>query len=474
MNVIQMPVVDNRSDQELSVFHYTRIFEAMQEAVCLIDGKGEIQYVNDAYCHLFQVQKSKTVGKSIYKTIADDLTLRCLKSRKGCEGELSYKGLDGNLRVMAEPIFYGGQLEGVLSRYSYLTEKENSFGQSPAIKLNDYLRENPFADFYVTENQKLIGELIMAKKAAKTDSTILILGESGTGKELISKGIHYHSRRKDKPFIAVNCGAIPSNLIESELFGHEQGAFTGALKTKIGKFELADGGTIFLDEIGDLPLELQVKLLRVIQEMEIERVGGQQPLKINVRIIAATHQNLEEMIREGKFREDLYYRLNVIPIHLIPLRERIGDIRPLVQCLGAKVCQEMGLEAISFEDKAIEILASWQWPGNIRELENIVERAIVLCEGESVSSYDLPKDMQQVYEIYQAHQVELLESLEEKVQILDLNPKGKVQKFEDYERLIIQMAIDKHKSYNAAGKALGLTHKTVAAKVKKYGLGGDA
>ncbi len=347
-------------------------------------------------------------------------------------------------------------------------------GKSTAIKLNDYVRQNPFADFYVTENQKLIAELIMAKKAAATDSTILILGESGTGKELISKGIHHNSRRQDKPFIAVNCGAIPANLIESELFGHEQGAFTGALKTKIGKFELADGGTIFLDEIGDLPLELQVKLLRVIQEMEIERVGGQQPQKIDVRIIAATHQNLEVMIHEGKFREDLYYRLNVIPIHLIPLRERLGDIRPLVKRLSAKICGGMGLEEISFEEKAIEMLESWQWPGNVRELENIVERAVVLCEGECVSSHDLPNEMRQVYEIYQAHQVEILEGLEENSQVLDLNPRGNVQKFEDYERMIIQMAMEKHKSYNAAGKALGLTHKTVAAKVKKYGLGIEA
>lgn len=484
MNVIQLPMVDNRSDQALSRFHYARILEAMKEGVCLIDEKGEIQYVNDAYCQLFRVQKSKSIGKSIYKTVADDLTIRCLKTQKLCEGVLESKGAsegkglghkveessEGVIKVLAEPIFSDGKLEGVMSRYRVEPVLKTCFDQNAPLKLNDYVRENPFASFYITENQKLIAELIMARKAAATDSTILILGESGTGKELIAKGIHNHSKRRDNPFIAVNCGAIPANLIESELFGHEQGSFTGATKTKIGKFELANGGTIFLDEIGDLPLELQVKLLRVIQEMEIERVGAQQTQKIDVRIIAATHQDLEAMIDEGKFREDLYYRLNVIPIHLMPLRERIGDIKALVKTLSAKITMAMGIENIDFEDQAIDILESWQWRGNIRELENVVERAIVLCEGEVVTGADLPKDMRQVYEVYKCHQAEHLEELEENHPGIRLNPKDKVQKFEDYERIIIQMAMDKHKSYNAAGKALGLTHKTIAAKVKKYGL----
>lgn len=472
MNVIQMPLVDHKSDQELSKFHYARILDAMKEGVCLIDEKGEIQYVNDVYCQLFQIQKSKCLGKSIYKTVADDLTIRCLKTQTPKEGLL--ESADVSINVSAEPIFSDGKLEGVMSRYSVETGDQLCMNPASPLKLNDYVRENPFASFYITENQKLIAELIMAKKAAATDSTILILGESGTGKELISKGIHHHSKRRDQPFIAVNCGAIPANLIESELFGHEQGAFTGATKTKIGKFELANGGTIFLDEIGDLPLELQVKLLRVIQEMEIERVGAQQTQKIDVRIIAATHQDLEAMIEEGKFREDLYYRLNVIPIQLMPLRERLGDVKALVQTLSCKICKAMGLGNVIFESKAIEILETWQWRGNIRELENVVERAIVLCEGEVVTGADLPKDMRQVYEIYKSHQTELLENLEENPSEVRLNPKDKVQKFEDYERLIIQMAMDKHKSYNAAGKALGLTHKTVAAKVRKYGLASEA
>ncbi len=482
MNLIQMPVGDNRLDQELSVFHYARLLEAMNEAVCLTDAIGDIQYVNEGYCHLFQVQKSKVVGKSIYRTLSDDLTIQCLKTRRASYGKIEFGagtsliaagGKTAHLSVSAEPIQVGGQMSGVLTRYLLEEAKDIVVGKPEPIRLNGYELTNPFADFYVTENQKLIAELIMAKKAALSQSTILILGESGTGKELISKGIHCNSRRKDKPFIAVNCAAIPSNLIESELFGHEQGSFTGALKTKIGKFELADGGTIFLDEIGDLPLELQVKLLRVLQEMEIQRVGGHETLKIDVRIIAATHRNLEEMIQEGQFREDLYYRLNVIPIQLMPLRERMGDIRPLVKKLGCKICTEMGLDPIDFDDDALEVLEAWQWPGNIRELENVVERGIVLCEGQTVTAYDLPKEMRRVYEIYQERQAEVLEGIEDKDPFQNLTHQGTVQKFEAYERVIIQMAMDKHKSFNAAGKALGLTHKTVAAKVKKYGISGE-
>ncbi|MGB3366714.1 MAG: sigma 54-interacting transcriptional regulator [Acidaminobacteraceae bacterium] len=470
MNLIQMPLGDNRLDQELSVFHYARILDAIKEAVCLINSMGEIQYVNAEYCHLFQVQKSKLVGKSIYRVISDDLTLECLKSHRACYGKIEHKGNLAGLSVSAEPIIVSGQMYGVLSRYILEDASDIMVGKAEPIQLNDYMLINPFVDFYITENQKLISELIMARKAALSSSTILILGESGTGKELISKGIHRHSRRKDKPFIAVNCAAIPINLIESELFGHEQGAFTGAIKTKIGKFELANGGTIFLDEIGDLPLELQVKLLRVIQEMEIQRVGGHETLKIDVRIIAATHRNLEEMIKEDKFREDLYYRLNVIPIQLMPLRERIGDIRPLVKKLCNKISLKMELEVVEFEDETIDVLESWQWPGNIRELENIVERAIVLCEGQKVSVYDLPKEMNHCYEIYKERQLEIIDGIEEKDPFQILIEQGSIQKFEYYESVIIQMAIDKHKSYNAAGKALGLTHKTVAAKVKKYGL----
>jgi two-component system response regulator AtoC len=228
------------------------------------------------------------------------------------------------------------------------------------------------------------------KRIIKTDSTILIMGESGTGKEIVAKAIHFNGHRKDKPFVAVHCGAIPENLLESELFGHTKGAFTGAIRDKIGKFESADKGTIFLDEIGTMPMHLQTKLLRVLQEQEVERVGSSRAIKLDVRVISATNQNLEEEVKAGNFRDDLFYRLNVIPLNLPPLRERVQDILPLVMYFLRKNCKEMKRPMMNLSKDALEALENYQWPGNVRELENIVERTVALTEGEHISLDDLP------------------------------------------------------------------------------------
>jgi two-component system response regulator AtoC len=227
------------------------------------------------------------------------------------------------------------------------------------------------------------------ERIARSDSTVLILGESGTGKELIATTIHYQSARKDNPLIKVNCAAIPEGLIESELFGHERGAFTGAIKKKPGRFELASGGTIFLDEIGDLPLSTQSKILRVIQERQFERIGGTETLSVDVRIIAATNKNLEEEVKTGKFREDLYYRLNVIPITLPPLRDRKDDIPYLVDFFVNKYRKKLSKD-ISFEKKAVDALLGYDYPGNVRELENIVERCFALSVKPLITKDDLP------------------------------------------------------------------------------------
>lgn len=214
-----------------------------------------------------------------------------------------------------------------------------------------------------------------------TDTTVLILGETGTGKELIARALHNSSARKDKPLIKVNCASLPKELIESELFGHEKGAFTGALNQRIGKFELASGGTIFLDEIGELPLELQPKLLRVIQEKEFERLGGHETIKVETRIIAATNRNLEEAVEQGKFRPDLYYRLSTFPVELPPLRDRAEDIEPLANYFVAKNCKKLGKEAIQISKAAFRELVNYHWPGNIRELEHVIERSVLLTNG---------------------------------------------------------------------------------------------
>lgn len=238
-----------------------------------------------------------------------------------------------------------------------------------------------------SESMKRVFSLI--EKVAASDITVLIMGESGTGKELVATTIHYQSRRRDGPLVKINCAAIPEGLIESELFGHEKGAFTGALKKKPGRFELATGGTIFLDEIGDLPLSAQAKLLRVLQDKTFERIGGTETIRVDVRIIAATNRNLKEEIKRGRFREDLFYRLNVIPLSIPPLRERKEDIPVLVEYFLKKFNSQCG-KHVRFSSDAMKALLEYDYPGNVRELENIIERAVVLSQGGVVKKEDLP------------------------------------------------------------------------------------
>ncbi|HEY6008160.1 MAG TPA: sigma-54 dependent transcriptional regulator [Geobacteraceae bacterium] len=238
--------------------------------------------------------------------------------------------------------------------------------------------------------QKVFSSL---QRIIKTDSTVLILGESGTGKELVAKAIHFNGARKEKPFIAVNCAAIPETLLESELFGHTRGAFTGAIKDKIGKFEAANHGTIFLDEIGTMPMHLQTKLLRVLQEQEVERIGSTKPIKLDVRVVSATNINLEEEIRRGVFREDLYYRLNVIPVNLPPLRDRVEDILHLAKHFIEKYCRAMNRPLMTISKEALDALEHYPWPGNVRELENVIERTVAMTESNHITLDDLPRNM---------------------------------------------------------------------------------
>jgi formate hydrogenlyase transcriptional activator len=226
----------------------------------------------------------------------------------------------------------------------------------------------------------------MVETVAPSDSTVLLLGETGTGKELIARAIHERSRRKDRTFVKLNCAAIPTGLLESELFGHEKGAFTGAISQKVGRMELADQGTLFLDEVGDIPPEIQPKLLRVLQEREFERLGSTHTRKVNVRIVAATNRNLEEMVADREFRNDLYYRLNVFPIRIPPLRDRREDIPLLVGYFVQKCAKQMQKRIESVPVSVMKGLTAWEWPGNIRELENFVERAVILTRGKSLEA----------------------------------------------------------------------------------------
>ncbi|MEW6720212.1 MAG: sigma-54 dependent transcriptional regulator [Thermodesulfobacteriota bacterium] len=312
------------------------------------------------------------------------------------------------------------------------------------------------------------------EKISDTDSTILITGESGTGKELVAKTIHYNSSRAEHPFVPINCGAIPHDLLESELFGHEKGAFTGAINTRVGRFELANFGTIFLDEIAELPISLQVKLLRVVQEREFERIGGARTIKVNVRILAATNRELEKAVHDGRFREDLYYRLNVIPLHMPPLRERDDDVLLLFDHFMGVFCGRRRRPVLKVDPEARRILMSYRWPGNVRELENAVERMVILNESGIIGVEDLPEHIRRSSGADGAAGLSLAAPLKPELPAraswteagINLNAV-----LGDLERTLILQALDKSGGVkNKAALLLGLNRTTLLEKIKKMGL----
>jgi len=308
----------------------------------------------------------------------------------------------------------------------------------------------------------------MIEKIADTDTTILISGESGTGKELIAKIMHFNSGRAQGAFVPLNCAAIPKDLLESELFGHEKGAFTGALNTRVGRFELAHGGTLFLDEIGELEPSLQVKLLRVLQEREFERVGGIKTIKVDVRILAATNKDLERAIRENRFREDLYYRLNVIPLYIPPLRDRTEDIQPLVDYFTRKYADKRGREPLMFSPDALKCLMSHSWPGNVRELENLIERLVILTSGTLVGTPDLPEKFNQYIDLKKPVLAVSPELQDIAIPEVGIDINAAVDKM---ERTLILKALEKTGWVkNRAAKLLGLNRTTLIEKMKKMGI----
>ena len=300
----------------------------------------------------------------------------------------------------------------------------------------------------------------LIRKVADTDSTVLILGESGTGKELIAHALHYNSARRDGPLIPVNCAAIPEELLESELFGHERGAFTHAVRTRLGRFEQAHGGTIFLDEISEMSPSLQVKILRVLQDHSFERIGGVKTIQVDIRVIAATNQDLEELVARGKFREDLYYRLNVIPIKVPPLRDRLSDLPLLVQHFLAEFSRKRKKPWKRLSAAAMDLLLRHSWPGNVRELENLVERLVTLTEGEMIDAADLPEKFQQGFPAASATPEEL------PVGGTDLN--AAVQALERH--LILQALERSNWVKSRAARLLHLNRTTLLEKMKKQNI----
>jgi len=332
--------------------------------------------------------------------------------------------------------------------------------------LSESSRNEELVDDYFTSDEDLTSEIIgstpsirqildMVRKIGPTDSTVLITGETGVGKELIARAVHMSSRRKAKPFIKVNCAAIPETLIESELFGYEKGAFTGAVINKPGRFEIAERGTLFLDEIGEIPPHLQVKLLTVLQDKAFERVGGVKTIKVDMRIIAATNKDLKEAVESGEFRSDLFYRLNVVPIHIPPLRERRDDISSQVEYFLNRFCTKYGKGTLKTSPEIMPALISYDWPGNIRELENVMERMVLMSEGEEIGYEHLPTEIQGIEPATDPQTL-----------------KGTVDSiYRSTERQLIEDALKKtDQNRTKAAKLLGISRRTLQNKIKEYDL----
>ncbi|WP_110954710.1 sigma 54-interacting transcriptional regulator [Anaerosinus massiliensis] len=439
------------------------ILESVQDGICVVSKTGEVNYVNSSYLRIVHREREQVLGTNVYEVAPNGTRCSVLKTGKPEINSFSKKR-DGTMVVAnVNPIMIDGEISGVVSVIKNITEVQNLMEKLSTMSAKaEYLEQelmrtkktNKAFENYIGSSGRILDVLAMATKAAESTATVLIRGESGTGKELVAEGIHYASHRSKGPFIRVNCGAIPSALLESELFGHEKGAFTGAVKRKLGKFELANHGTIFLDEIGEMDKNMQVKLLRALQQKEFDRVGGENTIKVDVRIIAATNRSLEEMVRQGTFRDDLYYRLNVIPLFLPPLRERVEDIPLLTEHFIKKINEQSGKQVRSITPEALEVLMAYKWPGNVRELENIIERVITLMESDYIAIEHLPSYITG-------------ETVKREVKKFEC---GAVLPWEEYEKQIISNALKRCGSFNAASKMLKLTHKTVATKAKKYGL----
>jgi len=380
-------------DMERDVERLAAIMDAAQEGIQMADKDGTIRYVNKAFSWITKVKKEDRIGRNVFEISPHGALAEVLRTKKPVFGKLN-KVLNTNVEVVsnASPLIINGKMQGAVVLFrdvSDIRKLSKRLNESREVIRNlqqeicqlakaDY----SFADI-VGKSKKMQKQIQIAQQAAKDATTILVTGETGTGKELFSHALHAAGPRANGPFIKVDCASIPSNLLESILFGHEKGVFTGAVNSKMGKFELANGGTIFLDEIGELDIGLQAKLLRVLQEREVERIGGTYPIKVDVCVIAATNRNLLEAVKQGTFRQDLFYRLNVISIELPPLRERRDDIPLLARAILDRKNSQYQKDCV-LGTGVMELFMDYSWPGNVREMENVVERAVLLAEDDII------------------------------------------------------------------------------------------
>lgn len=436
---------------EVSRNEMSTVLETTHEGIFALDQKGYVKHCNNRAATLFDTTKRDLIGRHISKLMPGSPAIKVLETGRGyTENEEIFK-VDGGQHhfiVTVKPFCNGDEIDGVVVSFRDITE-----AQKLVYNFSTRAIKNTVDDIIGTSEKIMIAKK-QALITARGNSTVLITGESGTGKEMFAKAIHYASSRSDHPFITVNCGAIPENLLESELFGYEKGAFTGASeKGKAGKFELADGGTIFLDEIGDMPLHLQVKILHVLQNMRFERVGGSKSIIVDVRVIAATNKNLEKLIDEGKFREDLYYRLSVIPLSIPPLRERREDIKMLMYHFLRKYNTFMNRKITGFSPAVEELYLNHDWPGNVRELENAVEYGTNMAFGDTIDIDEVP--------------ARIMKKEEEIVKFKNLD-KPLAEQIKLYEREIITRKLKQHNGVkDAVARELGLSRATLYRKLSE-------
>lgn len=442
-----------------------KILNNIEDVVMVLDSDTTIVFANKAYAKILGVPVHKVLGRRLDLIEPNSLAIKVLKSGKANQNEKDYLSSIGiDVIGRAFPLFEGDKVVGCVSIFNNITKVEELSRELQRSKeVADYLQEQlnrreqlplSFKE-YVGQNGRLRQTLELAAKAAQTDSTVLILGESGVGKEVLARAIHNCSRRKDKPLIKVNCASIPESLLESELFGFDDGAFTGAKKGgKLGKFELAHGGTLFLDEIGDMSINMQAKILRVLQEKELERVGGVKTIKLDIRVIAATNRDLEKMTQEGGFRKDLYYRLNIVPLQVLPLRERKDDILTLAQKFLAQFSQEAGQE-ITLSPRVTSVLQYYDWPGNVRELKNVLEYACIVRSGTQIEVRHLP--------------AYLPPAGNDEFQTDDDKPLGLKDTVARVEKELILTALaSSNNNRSAAIKALGISRRAFYEKLRRY------
>jgi transcriptional regulator of aroF, aroG, tyrA and aromatic amino acid transport len=431
------------------------ILDSVDEGIMVINKKFQIDIFNN-YCEkVYHCKKEEVIGTDIRELIGEDAP-----AIKLINSGLKYDNVEVNIKTERGEVHYLTTGRPIIDDNNVTIGAVASIKDiHKAIEIANVISgttEGAFKEIVGSSNKiervkKIVGTV------AKSDSTILFRGESGTGKELFAKAVRGLSSRKNKPFVTINCAALPDNLIESELFGYEKGSFTGAMNSgKEGLFKEAHGGTLFLDEIGELSMVLQAKLLRVLQEGVIRKVGSTKEEDVDVRIIAATNKNLEDMIKQGKFREDLYYRLNVIPIIIPPLRDRLEDVSSLVNLFICKFNKKLNKEIRGAEISFIDKLLQYNWPGNIRELQNVIERAMNLCDGEYIASENLIIDIGEVNEVENKIDLAMNKSLKLK-EVVEL-----------CEKQAIVTALGKNKSLRKTAKELGVSHTTIINKINKY------